>query len=144
MSEHLTPLISHIGIAVADLDEAISRFRLLTGKAESSVIEVADQKVRVAFFGSSDDHSSGGGAIELIAATSPSSPVARFVEKRGEGLHHVCIYVDDISAKLEELRQAGVKLIDEEPKIGAEGNKVAFVHPSGFNGVLIELEERRE
>lgn len=143
MSEHRTPLISHIGIAVADLEEAIGRYRLLTGGDELSVSEVADQKVKVAIFGSSSDPSLEGGRIELIAATSPASPVARFVEKRGEGLHHVCLYVDDISAKLEELRQAGVRLIDEEPKIGAEGNKVAFVHPSGFNGVLIELEERR-
>jgi methylmalonyl-CoA epimerase len=69
--------------------------------------------------------------------------VARFVEKRGVGLHHVCFYVDDVQAKLDELKQAGVRLIDEVPKVGAEGTKVAFLHPSSFNGVLIELEERR-
>lgn len=134
------PSISHIGIAVADLDEAVARYRLLTGGSQPSVSEVADQKVKVAIFGSS---SGGGGRIELLAATSVESPVARFVEKRGEGLHHICLYVDDISAKLDELKQAGVRLIDEEPRIGAEGNRVAFLHPSSFDGVLIELEERR-
>ena len=79
----------------------------------------------------------------MLAAASSDSPVARFVEKRGEGLHHICLYVDDIQARLDELKQAGVRLIDEAPKVGAEGNKVAFLHPSSFNGVLIELEERR-
>ena len=138
-------LVSHIGIAVADLDEAVGRYRLLTGDCELSLGEVADQKVKVAIFASSGPQSSSdGGRIELIAATSADSPVARFVEKRGEGLHHVCLYVDDLSVKLDELKRAGVRLIDEEPRIGAEGNRVAFVHPSSFNGVLIELEERRE
>ncbi|HKK20503.1 MAG TPA: VOC family protein, partial [candidate division Zixibacteria bacterium] len=70
------------------------------------------------------------------------SPVARFIAKRGEGLHHICIYVDDINAKLAELKSAGVKLIDETPRVGAEGHLIAFVHPSGMNGVLIELEQR--
>lgn len=143
MSERRSPLISHIGIAVADLDEAVGRYGLLTGDSEPSVSEVADQKVKVAIFASSGGASSGGGRIELLAAVSPDSPVARFVEKRGEGLHHICLYVDDISARLDELKRAGVKLIDEAPKVGAEGNKVAFLHPSSFNGVLIELEERR-
>lgn len=133
--------ISHIGVAVADLDEAIGRYRLLTGQAAPMVESVPDQKVRVAIF--SDGNESGGGRIELVAASSPDSPIARFIERRGEGLHHICLYVDDLDQRLAELKAAGVRLIDETPRIGAEGGRIAFVHPSGCNGVLVELEERR-
>ena len=134
-------LISHIGVAVADLDEAISRYRLLTGGPGPKIESVPDQKVKVAIF--SEGSESSGGRIELVAATSPDSPIARFVERRGEGLHHICIYVDDLNSRLAELKKAGVKLIDETPRAGAEGGLIAFVHPSSCNGVLIELEERR-
>ncbi len=133
--------ISHIGVAVADLDEAIERYRKLTGDSSPKIETIADQKVKVAIF--SGDDVSVGGRIELVAATSPDSPVARFIERRGEGLHHVCIYVDDLDARLAELKAAGIRLIDEMPRTGAEGGRIAFVHPSAGNGVLIELEERR-
>ncbi len=128
--------ISHIGIAVADLEQAIRNFGLVTGSQSPEICEVAEQQVRVAMFGGD------GGRIELVAATSPDSPVARFIEKRGEGLHHICIYVDDIETALGDLKQAGVKLIDETPRVGAEGKLIAFVHPASMNGVLIELEQR--
>ncbi len=131
--------VSHIGIAVADLDEAILKYANIIGSDKHVVTEVSDQKVKVAMFTPDD---SGATRIELLAATSPDSPIAKYLKKRGEGLHHICIYVDDIDSRLAELKSAGVRLIDEMPRIGAEGNRIAFVHPSGANGVLIELEER--
>ena len=133
-------MISHIGIAVSDLVEAIKKYKKILGGIEPGIKEVTEQKVKVAIFDS--NQSAPGGRIELVAGTTPDSPVTRFVEKRGEGLHHICIYVDDIDQKLAELKKSGVKLIDESPRIGAEGNKIAFVHPSSMNGVLIELEEK--
>ena len=133
------PLISHIGIAVSDLEAAARNFGLITGQKAPDVPEVADQKVKVAIFASAGVE---GGRIELVAPSSPDSPVAKFIEKRGEGLHHICIFVDDIHATLSELRAEGVRLIDEKPRRGAEGNLIAFVHPSSMNGVLIELEEK--
>ena len=78
----------------------------------------------------------------MVAPTSPESPVAGFIKKRGEGLHHICVYVDDIKQTLADLKKAGIKLIDESPRVGAEGNLIAFVHPSSMNGVLIELEQK--
>ncbi|MBI5267069.1 MAG: methylmalonyl-CoA epimerase [candidate division Zixibacteria bacterium] len=133
------PTISHLGIAVKDLDAAIRLWSLALGRGPSLVTEVADQKVKVAVFPAGP---TGGGRIELVAPTSPDSPVSRFLATRGEGLHHVCIYVDDIEAHLRQFKSAGVRLIDETPRLGAEGHRIAFVHPSGMNGVLLELEER--
>jgi methylmalonyl-CoA/ethylmalonyl-CoA epimerase len=132
-------LISHLGIAVANLDAAIERFQLISGKPDK-IVEVADQKVRVAMFGGVPEGSAT--RIELVAPTSDDSSVAVFLEKRGEGLHHVCVYVDDLEKTLTELQAAGVKLIDDAPRVGADGNLIAFVHPSDMHGVLIELEER--
>ncbi|MCK4607044.1 MAG: methylmalonyl-CoA epimerase [candidate division Zixibacteria bacterium] len=134
--------VSHIGIAVKDLSEAIARYSLITGDDNPGVTQVDSQKAKVAIFKASSALGGPHGAsIELVAPTSSGSPVARFLEKRGEGLHHVCLYVEDIEQKLAELKAAGVRLIDETPRSGAEGNKIAFVHPSGSSGVLIELEE---
>ena len=131
--------VSHVGIAVVDLDEAVLKYAGILGSDNHTVTEVSDQKVKVAMFEHDDP---GATRIELLAATSSDSPIAKYLEKRGEGLHHICIYVDDIDARLAELKSAGIRLIDEMPRIGAEGNRIAFVHPSGANGVLIELEER--
>ena len=136
-----SPLISHVGIAVEDLDAAIERYRLLLGVDPAHVIDVPDQKVRVAIFTASGFP---GGRIELLQATSPDSPLARFISKHGEGLHHLCIYVNDIGQKLAELKAVGFEPIDELPRVGAEGNRIAFLYPRDANGVLIELEERRE
>ncbi len=133
-------IISHVGIAVADIEAASARYALITGDNEPFTTEVADQKVRVAIFSGGNLH--GGGRIELVCPTSDDSPIAKYLDKRGEGLHHICIYVDDIERKLADLKAAGARLIDETPRIGAEGNRIAFVHPAGSHGVLIELEER--
>ena len=95
--------------------------------------------VRVALF---ETENVVGGHIELLAATDPDNSIARFLERHGEGLHHVCIYVDDIEQRLAEMKAAGMRLIDEKPRLGALGNRIAFVHPESSHGVLIELEER--
>jgi len=136
-------LVSHIGIAVADLEDAIGHYAAITGCREPMIEELMDQKVKVAIFtatGKQGDFP--GGRIELVAPLSSDSPVASFLAQRGEGLHHICIYVDNLERKLAELKKAGIKLIDRVPRIGAEGKKIAFIHPSDMNGVLIELEER--
>ena len=134
-------LVSHVGIAVRKLDEAIATYRLISGSAPVLIEDVPDQKVKVAMFASAPET---GGRIELLQATSDDSPIAGFIAKRGEGLHHICIYVEDIERRLSELKEAGVKLIDESPRVGAEGSRIAFVHPRGSHGVLIELEERKD
>ncbi len=137
------PPLSHVGIAVADLAEAIRKYRLVTGSPEPQIHEVPDQKVKVAIFDTvPDSETSSGGRVELLAPTSDDSPIAKFLSRKGEGLHHVCIYVEDIAARLDELKAAGVALIDAAPRRGAEGNLIAFVHPKDTNGVLIELEQK--
>jgi len=134
-------LISHIGIAVRNLDSAIEKYKLLTN-ASVAIEEIPDQKVKAAIFADAPEGNTFGGRIELVAATSPDSPIARFIEKHGEGLHHICIFVDDIEKKLAELSDSGVRLIDTKPRVGAGGSRIAFVHPSDMGGVLIELEEQ--
>jgi methylmalonyl-CoA/ethylmalonyl-CoA epimerase len=132
--------ISHIGIAVPDLEKAIEAFSAVLGYPPLSTEVIAEQKVRVAMFASQDDPHSG--HIELLEATDDDSPIRRFIEKRGAGLHHLAILVDDIEAKLKELKAKGFRLIDESPRVGAGGKKIAFVHPSSTYGVLLELQER--
>ena len=134
-------IISHIGIAVLNLEDAISKYKIITGDNNPHITEVPDQKVKVAIFSADTNENSSGGRIELLAPTSDDSPIAKFLTKRGEGLHHICIYVNDIEKKLAEFKDNGAKLIDESPRIGAEGNKIAFIHPASANGVLIELEQ---
>ncbi len=135
-------LISHVGIAVADLEAAVARYQLLTGDTNPHITEVPDQQVKVAIFSPGpNSNEENGGRIELVCPTSERSPVARFLDKKGEGLHHLCLYVENLDEKLVELEEAGVRLIDKTPRIGAEGNRIAFVHPSSMCGVLIELEE---
>ena len=136
------PLISHIGIAVVDLEAAIATYELLLGCKPAIVTEIPDQKAKIAMFSPSGADSSTGGRIELLAGIDQDSPISRFVDKRGQGLHHTCIYVDDIEATLAKLQAVGIRLIDQTPRVGVEGHKIAFVHPEGAQGVLIELEER--
>jgi len=128
--------LDHVGIAVRSIAEALPLFKLITGGDGSPTEEVADQGVAVAFVGS------GEGRIELIEPIAPESPVARFLERRGPGLHHLAYAVPDLPAALERLRRAGIQLVDQEPRIGAHGRRVAFLHPSSTGGVLIELVER--
>jgi len=136
-------VISHVGIAVADLEKSMALYETLTGTKVKEIEEVPSQKVKVAIFSTgSKDGDFQGGNIELLCGTSEDSPVTKFIARKGEGLHHLCLYVEDIEQQLAALKAAGVRLIDETPRIGAEGHKIAFVHPAGANGVLIELEEK--
>jgi len=127
--------IHHLGIAVESLAAAVPVFEALLGKGPESEEVVADQKVRVAMFGVGDSH------IELLEPTSPDSTIARFVAKRGPGLHHLTLTVADLPKALAQLEAKGVKLIDREPRIGAGNERIAFLHPSSTAGVLIELLE---
>jgi methylmalonyl-CoA/ethylmalonyl-CoA epimerase len=124
-----------VAIAVKDLDASVKFYVEVLGFAPPELEEVAEQKVRTAIFGH------GMGRIELICPTDANSGVAKFLEKRGEGLHHVCVEVEDLVATLAELKARGAQLIDETPKIGAGGAKVAFIHPKGAHGVLTELRQ---
>jgi len=136
-------LVSHVGIAVLSLEKSIPKYELILGQKAGPIIEIADQKVRVVMFEPGNNSGEyNGTAVELLEGTDKESPVSVFVSKHGEGLHHVCFFVDDISARLKELSKNGARLIDSSPRIGAMGHKIAFVHPKSANGVLVELEER--
>jgi methylmalonyl-CoA epimerase len=129
--------IDHIGIAVANMQESLSFWEASLGIEPHGIEEVPEQKLRTAFL------PVGGTEIELLEPTSPDSSVAKFIEKRGEGLHHIAIRVDGIEAALAELKAKGVQLIDETPRNGAGGTRIAFVHPKSTHGVLLELCERK-
>ncbi len=125
--------LEHIGIAVKDLDAAVAFYEKTLGLRCYAIEEVADQKVRTAFF------YVGTTKIELLASTAPDGPVARFIEKRGEGIHHLAFAVDDVKRALDDAGRAGVQLIDQEPRVGAEGLQIAFAHPRSTFGVLTEF-----
>jgi len=127
--------IDHLGIAVTSIDEALGVYRAL-GLAETHREEVESQGVRTAFL------PVGESSVELLEPTSDSSPVGKFLAKRGPGLHHVCLAVDDIEAALAELRAKGFRLLQDAPVPGAGGKRVAFLHPAAGQGVLIELAEK--
>ena len=127
--------IDHIGIAVSDLQEAIARYSGIFGRPPDSQEEVVDQKVRTAFFAAGESH------IELLSPTAEDSPIARFLEKRGPGIHHICFAVPDITASLREYEEQGIILVDPHPRPGAHGKRVAFLHPKSTGGVLMELSE---
>lgn len=125
--------VSHIGIAVEALAESVPFFRDILGLPEVA-LDDSDGASIVGF-------SAGEPLVELLAAGDPASPIARFVSKRGPGIHHICFSVDDLDAMLERCRRAGVQLIDEKPRIGAEGKRIAFLHPKSTAGVLVELSD---
>jgi len=127
--------LDHVAVAVADLDAALAVYRDVLGLPVSRVEHVAEQKVNVAFVGEEP------GRIELVCPSSPDSTIAKFIEKRGEGLHHVAVRVRNIDATLEVLKAKGVPLIDQAARPGAHGTRVAFIHPKGVRGVLLELVE---
>lgn len=129
--------ISHIGIAVKDLGLSSELFSRLIGKQADHAEDVPDQKVKTLMF------NVGTSNIELTQPTDPSSPVARFLEKKGEGVHHISFVVDDIERELVRLKGAGFQLIDERPRLGADGFFVAFLHPHSTNGVLVEICQKR-
>jgi len=130
--------IDHIGIAVTSIQESLSFWETSLGIEPHSIQEVPEQKLRTAFL------PVGGTEIELLESTSADSSVAKFIEKHGEGLHHIAIRVDDIEAALAELKAKGIQLIDETPRNGAGGARIAFVHPKATHGVLLELCERKQ
>jgi methylmalonyl-CoA epimerase len=127
--------LDHVGIAVANLDDALSFYRDALGLEIEAPEDVAAQRVRAHFI------PVGESAIELLEATSDDSPIAKYLAKRGPGLHHITLRVDDLRAALEQLKGRGVRLIDEAPREGAHGSLVAFIHPSSAHGVLGELKE---
>ena len=129
--------IDHVGIAVGDLNESLRFFRDALGLELEAPEEVPSQRVRAHFL------QAGEATIELVEPTSEDSAIAKFIARRGPGLHHVALRVEDIVAALAELKARGVRLIDEAPRPGAHGSLVAFIHPSSTHGVLVELKQSR-
>jgi methylmalonyl-CoA epimerase len=127
--------IDHIAIVVEDLEKALGIYRDALGMTVTAIKEMPEQDVTMAFLPSGDSE------IELLEPISTESGIAKYLAKRGEGLHHICLEVDDIAATLAELKAKGAQLIDETPRRGAYG-KIAFIHPKGAHGVLVELVER--
>jgi methylmalonyl-CoA/ethylmalonyl-CoA epimerase len=125
--------IAHIGVAVKSLDAAIPFYRDVLGLPLVGIEEVAEQKIRAAVF------QVGESTIEVIESTSPDGPVGKFVEKNGEGIHHLCFDVDDTAAALSEAKEKGARLIDETPRNGVHGMKIGFLHPKSTFGVLTEF-----
>ena len=125
--------IAHIGVAVRDLEGILPFYRDVLGLPEVPLDDADGARIAGLAAGES--------LVELLEARVPDSPIGRFVEKRGPGIHHICFAVDDLDAALERCRAAGVRLIDERPRVGAEGKRIAFLHPSATAGVLVELSE---
>ncbi len=125
--------IEHIGIAVKNLDESIKFYENIFGLKCYAVEEVKDQKVKTAFF------QIGETKIELLESTETDGPISKFIEKKGEGIHHIAFKTKDINSSLKKLKEKNIRLIDEHPRKGAEGLNIAFLHPKAANGVLIEL-----
>ena len=130
--------ISHIGIAVDSLDEQIPYYRDVLGLKFSGTEIVADQKVKVAFFEVGDTR------IELLEATDEESPIAKFIAKKGQGVHHMAYQVKDCKLAIKKMDETGLRLIDPEPKVGAGGHKIAFLHPRSTFGILTELTEEHK
>jgi methylmalonyl-CoA epimerase len=128
-------VLDHVGIAVADLEASLAFFRDGLGLEVEPPEDVPSQRVRAQFL------ATGPSSLELLQATSPDSPIAKFLATRGPGLHHITLRVDDIRAALAQLRERHVRLIDDEPRVGADGARVAFIHPSSAHGVLVELKQ---
>jgi len=125
--------IDHIGIAVSDLESSNRLFEALLNTSCYKIEDIPNQKVRTSFFKMADQK------IELVAATDPSSPISKFIDKKGEGIHHIAFEVKDIRAEIKRLKKEGFKALDDEPSIGADNKLVIFFHPKTTNGVLIEL-----
>jgi len=125
--------IDHLGIAVKDLEPVKQLYGNNLNLTAHHEEVVESQKVKVCFFKVGETN------LELLLATSPDSPVAKFIDKNGEGIHHIALEVEDIAAAVEELKAAGIRMVDEQPREGAHGAQVAFIHPKSTHGVLIEL-----
>jgi len=129
--------VDHVGIAVKNLDEMVKFYTETLGLKANGTETVEEQKVTVAFMPVGDSE------LELLESTTDDGPIARFIEKNGEGVQHIALRVDDIDAALAELKEKGVRLIDETPRYGAGGARIAFLHPKSTHGVLVELCERK-
>lgn len=127
--------LDHIAIAVKSIEERLKIWRDILGFKLEVIEDVLDQKVKVAVLNINGLH------IELLEPLEENSPISKFIENKGEGLHHLCFEVEDIEGMLLEMKKQGVKLIDEVPRVGASGKKIAFIHPKDMGGVLIELSE---
>jgi methylmalonyl-CoA/ethylmalonyl-CoA epimerase len=125
--------LNHIGIAVQSIAEQMAFYEGVLGLAFEGTEDVPSQKVRVAFFRAGDVR------IELLEPTQPDSTIAKFLEKRGEGLHHIAFTVDDIKARIADFKQSGLRMIDDEPRLGSHHMQIAFLHPKSSSGVLTEL-----
>ncbi len=130
--------IDHVAIIVRDIEQALLFYRNTLGIMPSEIKEVPTEQVRIAFLPIGGP---GGSEIELIEPTTPDSSLAKFLEKRGEGLHHICLEVEDIDAALAEMQEKGIPVLDKQPRIAAEGRAI-FIHPRAANGVLVELVEK--
>lgn len=130
--------IDHIGVAAKDMQESLRFFTEKLNLTATGLETVAEQAVKVAFL------PLGEGEIEILESTKSDGPVARFIEARGEGIQHIALRVDDLDEALKELKQKGVRLIDETPRYGAGGARIAFIHPKETHGVLLELCERKD
>ncbi len=128
--------IDHLGIAVKRLDEGLALWGDLLGLEPAGSETVTEQGVRTAFLNVGETR------LELLEPTGPDTPVGRFLDKRGPGFHHVCFLVDDIEAAITQLQSRGMRLVDEQPRDGARGSKVAFLHPGSTGGVLVELKQK--
>lgn len=133
-----TTVVDHIGVAVKSIEESLKFWEQVMGIKCEGVEEVSEQKVKTAFLPIKDTE------IELLEGTDEDSPVSKFIEKKGEGIHHIALRVDDLEEALKELKDKGIRLIDEKPRDGAGGCKIAFVHPKATGGILLELSERRK
>lgn len=128
--------IDHIGIAVSNLEESLKLYREILGLDLQGTEVVEEQKVKVAFLPIGDTE------FELLESTDSSGPIAKYIEKKGQGVQHIALEVEDIEKAIEEMKEKGLRVIDEKPRYGAGGSKIAFLHPKSTNGVLIELCQR--
>ncbi len=128
--------VDHIGIAVKDLEETLKFYQEILGMDLQGTEVVEEQKVRVAFLPIGDAE------VELLESTDPEGPIAKYIERKGQGIQHLAFRVDDIEKAIEEMKEKGIRMIDEKPRYGAGGAKIAFAHPKSTHGVLIELCQR--
>ncbi len=133
-----TTKLDHIGIAVKDLEKSLSFYEDVLGIKCEGKETVEEQKVRVAFLPIGDTE------VELLESTDPEGPIAKFIDKKGEGIQHMAYRVEDIEKAIASMKEKGIRMIDEKPRYGAGGAKIAFCHPKDTNGVLIELSERED
>jgi len=128
--------VDHIGIAVKNLEETLKFYEDVLGMECTGKEEVDEQKVRVAFLPVGDSE------VELLESTDPEGPIAKYIDKKGEGIQHIAFRVDNIEQAIETMKEKGIRMIDEKPRYGAGGAKIAFCHPKSTGGVLVELSER--